>query len=149
LLHPFNLAGSTCVAVLESARVPIDHVKLPVADLGASRAFYSAALEPFGYRLVYDGEESLGFGTGDGGDDNEPFALQLGDPPVASSHVALTASGTAQVDAFHAAALAAGGRDNGPPGERPYGGYYYAAFVLDPDGHNIEAVYHGAGDRRE
>jgi predicted lactoylglutathione lyase len=61
--------------------------------------------------------------------------------------VAFTASSTAQVDAFHGAALAAGGRDNGGPGERPYGGYYYAAFVLDPDGHNIEAVYHGEPGR--
>jgi catechol 2,3-dioxygenase-like lactoylglutathione lyase family enzyme len=125
--------------------VPIDHVKLPISDLDASRAFYAAALAPFGYKLVYEGEASLGFGTGDGGDDNEPLALQLGEPPNVRSHVALTASSTARVDAFHAAALAAGGRDNGAPGERPYGGYYYAAFVLDPDGHNIEAVCHGAG----
>lgn len=129
--------------------MPIDHVKLPVADLDASRAFYTAALAPFGYVLVYDGEESLGFGTGDGGEDNEPFALERADPPAAGSHVAFTAATTAQVDAFHAEALAAGGRDNGAPGERPYGGSYYAAFVLDPDGHNIEAVYHGPGDRNE
>jgi catechol 2,3-dioxygenase-like lactoylglutathione lyase family enzyme len=128
--------------------VPVDHVKLPIADLDASRAFYSAALAPLGWKLVYDGEESLGFGTGDGGEDNEPFALQLGEPPTVATHIAITAEATAQVDEFHAAALAAGGRDNGAPGERPYGGYYYAAFVLDPDGHNIEAVYHGADDRR-
>jgi catechol 2,3-dioxygenase-like lactoylglutathione lyase family enzyme len=129
--------------------VPIDHVKLPIADLDASRAFYSAALAPFGYRLVYDGDESLGFGTGDGGDDNEPFALQLGAPARAGTHIAFAASSPEQVDAFHAAALAAGGSDNGAPGLRPYGGEYYAAFVLDPDGHNIEAVYHGPADRRE
>ena len=122
-------------------------MKLPVADLDASRAFYSAALAPFGYRLVYDGDESLGFGTGDGGEDNEPFALQVGEPVRAGTHIAFTATGPEQVDAFHAAALAAGGRDNGAPGLRPYGGEYYAAFVLDPDGHNIEAVYHGPGDR--
>ena len=128
--------------------MPIDHVKLPIRDLDASRAFYSAALAPFGYALVYDGEESLGFGTGDGGEDNEPFALVVGDPPAAGTHIAFTAASTDQVNAFHAAALAAGGTDNGVPGERPYGGYYYAAFVLDPDGHNIEAVYHGPGDRR-
>jgi catechol 2,3-dioxygenase-like lactoylglutathione lyase family enzyme len=123
-------------------------VKLPVADLAASRRFYSAALEPFGYRLVYDSDASLGFGTGDGGDEDEPFALELGAPPAARSHVAFTASSPGQVDAFHAAAVAAGGRDNGPPGERPYGGYYYAAFVRDTDGHNIEAVYHGPDSRR-
>ena len=126
--------------------MPIDHVKLPTSDLTASRAFYAVALAPLGWKLVYDGATSLGFGTGDGAEDNEPFAVELGE--VSRTHVALTASSTEQVDAFHSAAVAAGGRDNGAPGERPYGGYYYAAFVLDPDGHNIEAVFHG-GDRRE
>jgi catechol 2,3-dioxygenase-like lactoylglutathione lyase family enzyme len=129
--------------------VPIDHVKLPVSDLDASRAFYTAALAPFGYRLVYDGPSSLGFGRGDGGDEDEPFAVEQTGRPNPSSHVAFTASGPAEVDAFHSAALAAGGADNGGPGERPYGGYYYAAFVRDPDGHNIEAVYHGPTTRRE
>ena len=129
--------------------MPVDHVKLPVGDLGASRAFYRAALAPLGFRLVYDGEESLGFGRGDGGEDNEPFAVERTGAPGPPSHVAFTAATPEQVDAFHAAALAAGGLDNGPPGERPYGGYYYAAFVRDPDGHNIEAVYHGPGDRRD
>jgi catechol 2,3-dioxygenase-like lactoylglutathione lyase family enzyme len=123
--------------------VPIDHVNVPVGDLAASRAFYTAALAPFDYRLVYDGESSLGFGLGDGGDDDEPFAVRLVGSPNLRTHIAFTASSTVQVDSFYAAALAAGGRDNGAPGERPYGGYYYAAFVLDPDGHNIEAVYHG------
>jgi catechol 2,3-dioxygenase-like lactoylglutathione lyase family enzyme len=128
--------------------VPIDHVKLPVSDLDVSRAFYTAALAPFGYKVVYDEQQALGFGVGDGGDDDEPFALLRGDAPSAPSHVAFTASSPAQVDAFHAAALAAGGRDNGAPGKRPYGGYYYAAFVFDPDGHNIEAVCHGVGPGR-
>ena len=123
--------------------VPIDHVNVPVSDLEASRAFYTAALAPFGYKLVYEGESSLGFGRGDGEEDDEPFAVRLGDPPDRGSHVAFTAADTTQVEAFHIAAVAGGGRDNGRPGERPYGGYYYAAFVLDPDGHNIEAVYHG------
>jgi catechol 2,3-dioxygenase-like lactoylglutathione lyase family enzyme len=123
--------------------VPIDHVKLPVRDLDASRRFYDAALAPFGYRLVYDGERSLGWGVGDGSDDDEPFAVELSEGPAVGTHIALTASSPAQVDEFYAAATAAGGRDNGGPGERPYGGTYYAAFVLDPDGHNIEAVYHG------
>ena len=128
--------------------MPIDHVKLPVTDLAVSRAFYTEALAPFGLKLVYDGEASLGFGTGDGGDDDEPFALQLEEASPSRTHVAFTASSPAQVDEFHAAALAAGGRDNGPPGDRPYGGSYYAAFVLDPDGHNVEAVYHGPEARR-
>jgi catechol 2,3-dioxygenase-like lactoylglutathione lyase family enzyme len=133
---------------VRSEHVPIDHVKLPVADLAASRAFYTAALAPFGWKLVYDGDTSLGFGAGDGGEDDEPFALALAAAPSERTHIAVTASSTEQVDAFHAAALAAGGRDNGAPGERPYGGRYYAAFVLDPDGHNIEAVFHGAESRR-
>src|SRR4051812_23877250 len=125
--------------------MPIDHVKLPMTDVDASRAFYSAALAPFGYSVVYDDGAALGFGAGDGGDDNEPFALILGDPPRVRTHIAFTATSREQVDAFHEAALAAGGTDNGAPGERPYGGYYYAAFVLDPDGHNIEAVFHRRG----
>jgi catechol 2,3-dioxygenase-like lactoylglutathione lyase family enzyme len=120
-----------------------------VSDLDASRTFYAAALAPFGYRLVYDKEPSLGFGTGDGGDEDEPFAVIREGSPATPTHVAFTASSTAQVDAFHAAALEAGGRDNGAPGERPYGGYYYAAFVLDPDGHNIEAVFHGTDVGRQ
>jgi catechol 2,3-dioxygenase-like lactoylglutathione lyase family enzyme len=128
--------------------MPVDHVKLPVGDLDASRAFYSAALAPLGWKLVYDEEPSLGFGRGDGGEDDEPFALVQTAPPNVPSHIAFTASSPEEVDAFHAAALRAGGRENGAPGERPYGGYYYAAFVLDPDGHNIEAVYHGPAARR-
>jgi catechol 2,3-dioxygenase-like lactoylglutathione lyase family enzyme len=129
--------------------VPVDHVKLPISDLDESRAFYSAALAPLGFRLVYDGEASLGFGTGDGGEDNEPFALEVGTAPSAATNIAFTASRTTRSTRFMPRRSPPGGRDNGPPGERPYGGYYYAAFVLDPDGHNIEAVYHGAGDRRE
>jgi catechol 2,3-dioxygenase-like lactoylglutathione lyase family enzyme len=124
--------------------LPVDHVKLPISDLGASRAFYAAALAPLGYKLVYDdGEAELGFGRGDGGDDNEPLGLLLGEAPNVRTHIAFNATNTGQVDEFHAAGLAAGGRDNGAPGDRPYGPSYYAAFVLDPDGHNIEAVYKG------
>jgi catechol 2,3-dioxygenase-like lactoylglutathione lyase family enzyme len=66
--------------------VPIDHVNIPVADLAVSRDFYSAALAPLGFRLVYEGEESLSFGRGDDGDDDEPVALRLGDPPGRASH---------------------------------------------------------------
>jgi catechol 2,3-dioxygenase-like lactoylglutathione lyase family enzyme len=94
-------------------------VKLPVSDLAASRRFYSGALAPFGYSVVYDSDRSLGFGVGDGGDDDEPLALELSDALRTGTHVAFTASSPAQVDAFHAAAVAAGGEDNGPPGERP------------------------------
>jgi len=106
-----------------------------VGDLDAARTFYTAALVPFGYRLVYDGERSLGWGVGEGGDDDEPFAVDRRVGPIAGTHVAFTATSPVQVDEFHAAALAAGGRDNGAPGERPYGDTYDAAFVLDPDGY--------------
>lgn len=125
--------------------MPIDHVKLPISDVTASRRFYVAALAPLGFKLVYDKPTELGFGTGDGGDDDELLGLLVGPSPTPRTHVAFTASDTAQVDAFYEAAISAGGVDNGPPGERPYGDYYYAAFVLDPDGHNIEVVLHGSG----
>ena len=121
--------------------MPIDHVKLPVGDLDASREFYAAALAPLGYRLVHDEEPSVAFAAAPL-DEDEPFVLTRTDPPNARTHVAFTAASADQVDAFHAAALVSGGRDNGAPGERPYGRTYYAAFVLDPDGHNIEAVCH-------
>ena len=123
--------------------MPIDHVNIPVADLERSRAFYTAALRPLGYWCVFESDSSLGFGH----ETREPIALRLAPaPPNVGSHIAFTATADEQVDAFHAAAVAAGGVDNGPPGERPYGGYYYAAFVLDPDGHNIEVVNHGDRD---
>jgi catechol 2,3-dioxygenase-like lactoylglutathione lyase family enzyme len=117
--------------------VRLGHVKLPVADLEASRRFYSAALGAFGWEIVFDGPRSLGFGPSG----KEPFAVEQTDAPAVGTHIAFDAPDEATVDAFHAAALAAGGRDNGPPGLRPYGDRYYAAFVLDPDGHNIEAVF--------
>ena len=123
-------------------RPRIDHVKLPVSDLEASRGFYSAALAPLGYELVYESDVSLGYGRGE----FEPFAVEVRGRPSVGTHIAITAFDEASVDAFHAAALAAGGRDNGGPGLRPYGDRYYAAFVLDPDGHNLEAVFHGDRD---
>jgi catechol 2,3-dioxygenase-like lactoylglutathione lyase family enzyme len=115
----------------------LGHVKLPVSDLCASRDFYLAALGQLGFGLVYDGPRSLGFGP----PPLELFAVELSDEPIHGVHVAFNAADHTMVDAFHAAALAAGGRDNGPPGIRPYGKNYYAAFVLDPDDHNIEAVH--------
>jgi catechol 2,3-dioxygenase-like lactoylglutathione lyase family enzyme len=118
----------------------LGHVKLPVSDLAVSRAFYSEALAPLGFELVYDGTRSLGFGP----PPLELFAVELSHEPILGVHIAFNAVDRASVDAFHTAALAAGGRDNGAPGLRPYGESYYAAFVLDPDGHNIEAVHHGS-----
>jgi catechol 2,3-dioxygenase-like lactoylglutathione lyase family enzyme len=117
----------------------IDHVKLPVTDLVRSREFYAAALKPLGYDLVFEGDESLGFGP----PELEPLALERVDRVSTGTHVAFGCDDRETVDSFHSAALAAGGVDNGSPGPRPYGGEYYAAFVLDPDGHNLEAVYHG------
>ena len=124
--------------------MPIDHAKLPVSDLDATRRFYAAALAAFGFRVVWDRSPTLGFGLGDGGDDNEPIAFELMATAIARCHIAFAAASREEVEGFHAAALAAGGTDNGGPGDRPYGTQYYAAFVLDPDGHNIEAVYKGS-----
>jgi catechol 2,3-dioxygenase-like lactoylglutathione lyase family enzyme len=121
----------------------IDHAKLPVSDLDASRVFYQATLAAFGWELVFDSAPVIGFGTGDRGEDNEPIAFELTPPPISRCHIAFAAASKEEVRAFHAAALAAGGTNNGEPGERPYGARYFAAFVLDPDGHNLEAVYKG------
>jgi catechol 2,3-dioxygenase-like lactoylglutathione lyase family enzyme len=92
--------------------MPIDHAKLPVSDRDATRAFYAAALEPLGWKVVWDEAPTLGFGRGDGGEDDEPLAFQLSDTPISAIHLALTAGSVEQVDRFHAAAVAAGGRDN-------------------------------------
>ncbi|MBC7801111.1 MAG: VOC family protein [Gemmatimonadaceae bacterium] len=119
--------------------MPLDHVGISVTDFARSRAFYVGAFEPLGIPLSKEGETWALMGA-DGG-----TALWFGvDGQVPSRiHIAYMAATRAQVHAFHAAALAAGGRDNGGPGLRPqYGPNYYAAFVLDPDGHNIEAVCH-------
>jgi catechol 2,3-dioxygenase-like lactoylglutathione lyase family enzyme len=120
----------------------IDHLALDVTDIARSRAFYAAALAPLGFRIVAeekDGEATVVmFGI-----EGPEFVIADKDRPGEANHVAFRADTRADVDAFHAAALSAGGRDNGPPGIREnYGPTYYAAFVLDPDGFNIEAVCH-------
>lgn len=125
----------------------IDHIGFPVSDYERAKAFYARALAPLGYRLIMeigaDKTESAYPAAGFGANGKPDFWIggEGGiDPPL---HVAIAAKDRASVDAFHAAALAAGGRDNGPPGLRPhYHPHYYGAFVLDPDGHNIEAVCH-------
>ena len=115
-----------------------DHVALPVRDIARSRAFYERALQPFGVRVV---ENSLGPGFTLGGQD---FWIGEREAAAGSVHIAFAAPHRETVDAFHAAAVEAGGLDNGRPGLRPhYHSGYYAAFVLDPDGNNIEAVFHG------
>lgn len=121
----------------------IDHVSLGVRDLVVSGAFYDAALQPLGYSRVLEKGIGLAYGPGPGRD-GMMFWIVRPDADVAASrgtHVAFAADGRAAVDGFHAAALAAGARDNGAPGLRPeYSENYYGAFVLDPDGHKIEAV---------
>jgi len=123
----------------------IDHVGFAVADAQRSRLFYEAALAPLGIGLLRTAtpEQTEAGGTAHGfGRDGNPF-FWVGDKERVGegTHVAFAVDARAKVDAFHAATLAAGGRDNGAPGLRPhYSPNYYAAFVLDPDGHNIEAV---------
>ena len=117
----------------------IDHVHLRVADLGASRRFYRAALEAIG-RLDAFGENDHAFWA-------DELYVDRADGPVSRVHLAFQARSEAQVQAFHRATIGAGGRDNGPPGLRNYGASYCAAFVLDPDGNNIEAAWHGPARR--
>jgi predicted lactoylglutathione lyase len=116
----------------------LDHLKLHVTDFKRSKAFYEGALEPLGYRVMMEPRDGYaGFG------DNFPFFWIAQADAATPAHVAFRAKTREEVDAFHAAALEAGGRDNGEPGLRPhYHPGYYGAFALDPDGNNIEAVHH-------
>jgi catechol 2,3-dioxygenase-like lactoylglutathione lyase family enzyme len=117
----------------------IDHVGLGVGDLDASVAFYERALEPLGYLVLRRRDRSVGLGR----DGKPDFFLHADRPVSAPLHVAFASPDRTSVDAFHAAALAAGGQDNGAPGPRPhYHRHYYGAFALDPDGNNVEAVCH-------
>lgn len=123
----------------------IDHITFGVADFARSTAFYNQALAPLGVSRLFDvpAEEAGGVQVTGYGDDRPWFWLAEERPVDGLMHIALRAKSRAEVDAFHAAAIRAGGTDNGPPGLRPhYHQSYYAAFVLDPDGHNIEAVCH-------
>ncbi len=117
----------------------IDHIGIAVRDLEKSVAFYTKALAPLGYVLImkFDGQ-AAGFGVGGKLD----FWIGAGEVKQAT-HVAFRASGRAQVREFYTAAMEAGGKDNGAPGVRPhYHEHYYGGFVVDPDGHNVEAVCH-------
>ncbi len=117
----------------------VDHVTIRVRDLEASRRFYEAAVGAFGGRAVELESGEVSFGP----EGSEDLAIAPGEPS-APIHIAFAAPDLATVDRFHEAALAAGGRDNGGPGLRPqYHAGYYAAYVLDPDGNNVEAVFHG------
>ena len=120
-----------------------DHVKFGVSDFAASKAFYAKALAPLGVAIVAEGVPKYGVELVGKGKDSL-ILFQTTDKP-AHLHIAFTAENREQVHAFYRAALEAGARDNGPPGLRPqYHANYYAAFVIGPDGHNIEAVCHEA-----
>ena len=127
----------------------IDHIGFPVSGYARSKAFYTLALAPLGYAIVMEvgaeHTESRSPAAGFGHDGKPDFWIGGEGGVEKSLHVAIVARDRASVDAFHMAARRAGGRDNGAPGLRPhYHANYYAAFVLDPDGHNIEAVCHAA-----
>jgi catechol 2,3-dioxygenase-like lactoylglutathione lyase family enzyme len=119
----------------------IDHITIDVRDLDSARNFYEQALRPLGYSAQAEFPEAVGLGTGEGIPDF--WIAKRGEP--GPTHVALRSPDRATVDAFHEAALAAGGTDNGAPGVRAhYHENYYGAYVRDPEGNNIEAVCHSA-----
>ena len=124
----------------------LNHVSIGVRDLARTKRFYDAALKPLGYRALSVGESSLGYGR-----ESVAFWISPVERPVPADaesglHFCFDAPTRQAVDAFHAAALKAGGRDNGKPGLRAdYGPDYYAAFVLDPDGYRLEAYCGTAG----
>jgi catechol 2,3-dioxygenase-like lactoylglutathione lyase family enzyme len=124
----------------------IDHTGIVASDFARSKAFYTKALAPIGYQLIMEFPAAVTKSTdvaGFGAPPEPDFWISAGTPNKPPVHVAFRVDKRAKVDAFYKAALAAGGRDNGPPGPRPhYHANYYGAFVLDPDGHNIEAVCH-------
>jgi catechol 2,3-dioxygenase-like lactoylglutathione lyase family enzyme len=118
----------------------IDHVGLWVADLEASRRFYAACMHAIGIPFLIDEPDRFAI---------DELYVDAADreEQVSHVHLAFQAKDRSAVDRFHAAGLAAGGRDNGAPGERGYHAGYYAAFLLDPDGNNVEAVHHGPAER--
>ena len=119
-----------------------DHVKFGVSDYAASKAFYLKALGPLGVTVVSEGSPAYGVELSQPGGKSSLCLCQTDEKP-AHLHIAFVADNRQQVEAFYRAALEAGGKDHGAPGLRPhYHANYFAAFVLDPDGHNIEAVCH-------
>ena len=116
----------------------LDHFGFHVRDYAKSKAFYGKALAPLGISMLRGGDN-----WGMLGREGKPqFWIGEGGPPAGHTHIAFAARNREEVRQFHAAALAAGGKDNGGPGLRPYHPNYYGAFVIDPDGHNVEAVCH-------
>jgi predicted lactoylglutathione lyase len=122
----------------------VDHVGLHVTDFGVAKAFYQAALGTLGIQLLAEFEAEGKRHAGFGNDAGPTFWITSGKRTLGDAHVAFVARSRSEVSSFYTVALATGGRDNGAPGLRPhYHQDYYAAFVLDPDGHNIEAVFVG------
>jgi catechol 2,3-dioxygenase-like lactoylglutathione lyase family enzyme len=118
----------------------INHLGFGVSDLAASKAFFAASLAPLGYSIVADGSEGVGIGPG-----RPVIWLAPATDKTEHLHFAFDTDDRAVVDGFYRAALAAGGKDNGAPGVRPqYHPNYYAAFVIAPEGHNVEVVCHKA-----
>lgn len=124
----------------------LDHIGISVSNFDASKAFYTKALAPIGYQLLLEIPKEVTGNQAHAGFGEPPkpdFWIGSGTPNQPPIHIAFRVNSRALVDAFHQAALAAGGRDNGAPGLRPhYHPNYYGAFVLDPDGHNVEVVCH-------
>src|SRR3954451_12964542 len=119
----------------------LDHFAIGVRDLAASRAFYEAALAPLGFGVVMERDDRVALGP-----PARPIFWLVDRSPAGGVHIAFQAADRPRVDAFHAAALSAGGSGNGPPGPRlEYHAHYYGAFALDPDGNNAEAVCHTPG----
>ncbi len=124
----------------------INHVSIGVRDLAATKRFYDAALSPLGYTCLSESDGGLGYGKGSAAFWISRTQNSVPADPASGLHLCLDAPTRQSVDAFHAAALRAGGRDNGKPGLRAdYGDNYYAAFVIDPDGYRLEAYCGTAG----
>ncbi len=128
----------------EQYRRVVDHMTLRVRDIERSRAFYAAALAPLGFALVADYGGDAGIAFGPPGQDDFAIAPAAAGTKSGPIHLAFAARDRAAVDDFHVFGISAGGRDNGAPGLRPqYHDSYYAAYLIDPDGNNVEAVFHG------
>lgn len=144
-----DIRASRLARQAKEASGVIAHISIGVKDVERSKRFYDAALQPLGYRCVRSARSTVGYGYGA---DTIFFWVVSAERPVPADdksglHVCFAAPHAAAVDAFHAAALRAGGHDNGGPGLRPvYGADYYAAFAIDPDGYRIEA-YYGPGEK--
>src|SRR5262245_3931171 len=128
--------SGNCWSIFRASDKMLDHIGIPVSELGRSKQFFVAALAPLGYKVIFDLPTAVGMG-----DEAFPSFWIGGSESRDPLHIAFSAANRAAVDAFYRAALAAGGRDNGGPGVRAqYHPNYYAAFVYDPDGNNIEVV---------